>query len=84
MILEIVTIYSTKMQDPTNKESIELCVVIKEQCLHKKSSPCPHGRQRSICKECGGSGICIHGKIKRLCKECGGSALCLHNRQKRF
>ena len=23
---------------------------------------CPHGRQRSQCKECGGSGICEHGR----------------------
>ena len=24
---------------------------------------CPHGRRRSQCKECGGSGICEHGRV---------------------
>ena len=35
--------------------------------------PCPHGRRRSLCKECGGSGICEHGRQRSRCKECGGS-----------
>ena len=34
--------------------------------------PCPHGRQRHACKECGGSGICEHGRQRRFCKDCGG------------
>ena len=34
---------------------------------------CEHGRQRSRCKECGGSSICEHGRQRRKCKECGGS-----------
>ena len=36
---------------------------------HKK---CEHGRRRSVCKECGGSGICEHGRQRSQCKECGG------------
>ena len=39
-------------------------------------SKCEHGKQKSQCKECGGSSICEHGKQKSRCKECGGSALC--------
>ena len=31
---------------------------------------CEHGRQRSYCKECGGSGICEHGRVRSRCKEC--------------
>ena len=31
---------------------------------------CPHGRQRSFCKECGGSQICEHGRQRSICKEC--------------
>ena len=30
----------------------------------KVCSACPHGRQRSKCKECGGSGICEHGRLR--------------------
>ena len=44
--------------------------------------PCPHGRQRSRCKECGGGGICEHGRQRYSCKECGGSGLCEHGRQR--
>ena len=43
---------------------------------------CTHGKQKSICKECGGVGICEHGRQKSHCKECGGSAVCEHGRQK--
>jgi len=45
-------------------------------------SKCEHGRQKSICKECGGCGLCQHGKQKRYCKECGGSAFCEHGKRK--
>ena len=45
-------------------------------------SKCEHGRQKSTCKECGGTSICEHGRYKSRCKECGGSAFCEHGRQK--
>tara|TARA_B100000780_G_scaffold182150_1_gene127813 strand:+ start:453 stop:704 length:252 start_codon:yes stop_codon:yes gene_type:complete len=35
--------------------------------------PCPHGRRRSECKECGGGSICEHGRVRNKCKDCGGS-----------
>ena len=35
--------------------------------------PCPHGRQRSKCKDCGGSSMCEHARERSTCKECGGS-----------
>ena len=40
---------------------------------------CEHGRERSKCKECGGSQICEHGR-EHSCKECGGSQICEHGR----
>ena len=43
---------------------------------------CIHNRQKSRCKECGGSEICEHSRIKSRCKECGGSQICLHNKRK--
>ena len=43
--------------------------------------PCPHGRQRSRCKECGGSSFCEHGRRRSKCKDCGGSGLCYHGKQ---
>ena len=46
----------------------------------KVCSACPHGKRRSQCKECGGSGICEHGRVRSLCKECGGSQICEHAR----
>jgi hypothetical protein len=43
---------------------------------------CPHGRQHSLCKECGGASICLHNRIKSTCKECGGSQICSHQKTK--
>jgi hypothetical protein len=43
---------------------------------------CEHKRQKSTCKECGGSSLCIHKRQKNTCKECGGSAICEHKIQR--
>jgi hypothetical protein len=43
---------------------------------------CPHGRQHSLCKECGGASICLHNRIKSTCKECGGASICSHKKRK--
>jgi hypothetical protein len=43
---------------------------------------CEHGKQKSFCKECGGSQICEHNRRKPQCKECGGSQICEHNKEK--
>ena len=43
---------------------------------------CEHGRQRSRCKDCGGSGICEHGRERRGCKDCGGGSICEHGRRR--
>jgi hypothetical protein len=48
----------------------------------RSMAKCPHGRQKSRCKECGGVSICTHGREKSRCKECGGSSICPHGRQK--
>ena len=44
------------------------------------SPPCPHGRQRNHCKDCGGSSICEHGRQRSTCQDCGGSSICEHSR----
>jgi hypothetical protein len=46
------------------------------------SPHCEHGRQRSRCKDCGGSGFCEHNRIRSKCKDCGGSGICDHNRER--
>jgi len=43
---------------------------------------CEHNRQRSYCKDCGGSGICEHMRKRSLCKQCGGASICEHKRQR--
>jgi hypothetical protein len=47
--------------------------------VHKK---CPHGRQKSVCKDCGGCGICQHGRRRNSCKDCGVFGICIHGRYK--
>jgi Recombination endonuclease VII len=61
--------------------------VTEEKLPHKKKprkpeAKCPHGRQRSKCKPCGGVGICQHGRRRVRCKECGGVSICSHGRQR--
>eukprot|EP01044_Picomonas_judraskeda_P004119 COSAG03_NODE_356_length_8629_cov_11.099965_5_plen_1197_part_00 len=43
---------------------------------------CEHGRERNICKPCGGSRICEHGRQRHHCKECGGASICEHGRRR--
>jgi len=43
---------------------------------------CIHNKLKSLCKECGGSGLCIHFTRKPMCKDCGGSQICIHNKRK--
>ena len=52
--------------------------------LNKRSAidDCPHDRQQSMCKQCGGSYICVHNREKSKCKDCGGISICKHNRRR--
>jgi hypothetical protein len=50
--------------------------------MNKYNYNCEHGKNKYICKECGGSQICQHGKQKSKCKECGGSQICQHGKNK--
>ena len=65
---------------PKTKGPCEHGVKYRSNC--KVCSACPHGRRRSQCKECGGSGICEHGRQRNKCKECGGSSICEHGRER--
>ena len=53
---------------------------VKPRSACKVCSACPHGRRRSVCKECGGASFCEHGRQRSQCKECGGSQICEHGR----
>eukprot|EP00605_Chrysophyceae_sp_TOSAG23-4_P001203 GSChrysophyteH1.ASY1.ANO1.1312.1 assembled CDS len=47
---------------------------------------CEHGRRKSRCKECGGSGICEHGRLYlykgNVCMWRHGKICCEHGREK--
>lgn len=43
---------------------------------------CEHGKQKYLCKDCGGKGICKHNITKSACKICKGASICDHNRIK--
>ena len=45
---------------------------------------CEHKKQKTKCRECGGSRFCQHGKYKNYCRECGGSAFCQHGKDKKL
>jgi len=54
-----------------------------EDVATPKAGQCPHKRQRSRCKECGGAGLCEHQRRKSRCKDCGGAEICEHQRIRR-
>ena len=58
------------------------CLPLSVTSCNKKRRECEHEKQRSQCKECGGSGICEHGRQRSTCKECGGSQICEHGRRR--
>jgi hypothetical protein len=47
--------------------------------VKKGRAKCPHNRQRSVCKECGGARIFEHNQDRSLCKQCGGGNICEQN-----
>ena len=38
--------------------------------IYAERSKCPHGRQKSLCRECGGVSICPHERERSKCKFC--------------
>ena len=52
------------------------------QKMIRDKNKCPHNREKSKCKDCGGSQICEHNRQKSSCKDCGGVSICEHNRRK--
>ena len=73
---------STVQQESSNSQSFESPlsnrvdqprVIVKTKLkVGRPKKGCPHGRQRSKCKDCEGKGICEHGRRRSLCKDCGG------------
>ena len=51
-------------------------------CDGRQRVRCKHGRERSRCKDCGGSSFCEHGRQRNRCKDCGGSSICEHGRRR--
>lgn len=47
-----------------------------------KAICCEHGKSRSRCVLCEGSGICKHKRQRNICRDCAGSSMCKHGRRK--
>ena len=60
----------------------ELDKLLKEEAAAGRKT-CEHSKQRSHCKECGGSSIYEHGRRRYQCKQCGGCNICKHGRRRR-
>lgn len=58
----------------------ERCRELKRKNIKK----CEHGRQKHLCKECGGSSICEHGGARARCKKCNGVEICEHKRRRQY
>ena len=58
------------------------CIHNRDRCRECGKGFCEHGKDKRMCKDCGGSMLCEHGKGKYYCKECGGKGICIHNTNK--
>ena len=72
-----IELFAKKRDETYQKHCIECNRKNREQ---KTRNKCEHGRQKSKCKDCGGSSICSHGREKSKCKDCGGASVCSHER----
>jgi hypothetical protein len=68
----------TKKKNDEYQKSCERCRGIQKE--ERDNNKCPHNKQRSRCKKCGGSQICSHDRRRSICKDCGGSSICEHNK----
>ena len=71
--------FKTNKHGDYNKTCIKCSERVKASKIANK---CEHNREKSICKDCGGSSICEHDKQKRQCRECNGSSFCIHDKFK--
>ena len=76
------TLPSTALQGPEREEAKTEDAGPKRSAKRARGNggKCPHNRQRSRCKDCGGMGICEHNRQKSKCRECGGASICPHQR----
>ena len=68
MLFECAGDVAVEITDAMTRHAQALAKTMKAK--RKAEKKCPHGRQKRICKECGGSRICAHGRRKHRCKEC--------------
>ena len=64
------------------KTSGLVCKTCKKCRANDLKKKCEHNRQRSICRDCGGSQICEHNRLRQQCRDCGGTSICEHNRRR--
>ena len=70
-----------KKRDDTFQKTCNDCLT--KQRAYVESKKCPHGRQKTRCRQCGGGAICMHNKIRSICSQCGGGEICGHGRERR-
>jgi len=72
---------SFEPETKSNGTCYKTCSICREKDkMRREMHKCEHGRQRSRCKDCGGSSICEHDRERSKCKDCGGSSICEHGR----
>lgn len=71
--------FSIKRNGNFNKQCKRCCEI---KAKSREKTKCPHNRQKSICKECGGAHVCSHGLSKSKCRDCHGSQICEHKKNR--
>ncbi len=68
-----------------NGDLYKICILCSEKgIIYKHQHKCPHGKQKSVCKDCKGNSICRHNRRKYKCKDCNGNGICEHKNRKEY
>ena len=86
--VKIILVKEYSCENKHQLERKERKYIEKYQCVNKvvptRSQICQHNKQRSKCKDCGGSEICQHDRQQSHCRDCNGSQICEHHKRQSY
>ena len=75
-----------KKRDDSYQKTCNQCLANRNASAEKRNKTyiykCPHGKQKSKCRDCGGVSFCEHDRRRTICRDCGGGSVCEHNKER--
>ena len=75
-----------KKRDDSYQKTCNQCLANRNASAKKRNKTyiytCPHGKEKSKCRDCGGVSFCEHDRRRTICRDCGGGSVCEHNKER--